>query len=399
MILALSTSTGIASIALALGDRVVRTRFESRRELARTLMPRIERLCADAGAGPGAVDVIAVDRGPGSFTGVRIGVATARALASALGVGVSADTSLSLLCRAARQTAPGCGPHRTVLAAVESKADEMFVMPFSWLGAEASAPIPLAFEDAAEFVRRHPGALLVGAPWRNPAVPTCIADWAERAEPGWDYPDATYLAARGLGDPLPPERVEPLYGRVSQPEAAEGRGPRRWRPGPIVVRPLEDRDVRGVISMERQCFITPWPRGDLLADIRRRNGSYYVVAEEADAGPIGYAVVWFIFDRGHVASVAVLPEWRRRGVAKRLMFELFAACVARGIRTVSLEHRASNTAAARLYEELGFQVEGYRPNYYTDTGEDAVSMILPNLLAPEVRERLRRIRVSLEEAR
>lgn len=395
MILSLSTTTQVASIALALGGRMVETRFESRRELARTLMPRVDRLCAEAGVGPGSIEAIAVDRGPGSFTGTRIGVATARALASALGLGIRTDTSLALLCRAARQTAPACGPHRMVLAAVESKSDEMFVMPFSWLGAEAAAPIALALEDASEFARRHAGALLVGAPWRNPAVPRSVTNWAEPAGRDWDYPDAATLAT-SPGELLPPERVEPLYVRVSQPQAAEGMGPLRWRPSPVLVRPLRDDDVEDVVAMERRCFVTPWPRGDLVADIRRRNGSYYVIAEDPEGEPIGYAVVWFVFDRGHVASVAVVPEWRRKGVAKRLMFALFAACVARGIRTVSLEYRASNGPAAQLYEELGFQIEGYRRNYYTDTGEDAVSLILPNLLAPDVREHLRRIRVTME---
>jgi ribosomal-protein-alanine N-acetyltransferase len=395
VILALSTTTEVASIALATGDRIVQTRFESRRELARTLMSRIDRLCLDAGVGPGSLTAIAVDRGPGSFTGARIGVATARALASALGLAIRTETSLALLCRAARHTAPSCGPHRLVLAAVESKADEMFVMPFSWLGAEASAPIPLAFEDAPEFARRHAGALLVGAPWRNPAVPRSLTNWSEPAGRDWDYPDAATLATSATGE-LPPERVEPLYVRVSQPQAAEGQGPRRWRPGDVFVRPLRGDDVEDIVAMERQCFITPWPRGDLVADIRRRSGSYYIIAEDSDGSPVGYAVVWFVFDRGHVASVAVLPEWRRKGVAKRLMLELFAACVARGMRTVSLEYRASNRAAAQLYEELGFQVDGYRHNYYTDTGEDAVSMILPDLLTADVRQRLRRIRITLE---
>ncbi|RLE67442.1 MAG: hypothetical protein DRJ43_07425 [Thermoprotei archaeon] len=73
-------------------------------------------------------------------------------------------------------------------------------------------------------------------------------------------------------------------------------------------------------------------------------------------------------------SIAVHPEWRRRGVGKRLMLQLLEKMRRMGVRWVRLEVRVSNEAAINLYRRLGFSIEGVLKGYYRD-GEDAYLMI------------------------
>ena len=83
---------------------------------------------------------------------------------------------------------------------------------------------------------------------------------------------------------------------------------------------------------------------------------------------------WEIGHEIHVTNLAVHPEWRRRGVARRLLATALAEGVVRGVILAFLEVRPSNTRALALYESLGFQVIGRRNGYYFDTGEDALVM-------------------------
>ena len=73
-------------------------------------------------------------------------------------------------------------------------------------------------------------------------------------------------------------------------------------------------------------------------------------------------------------NVAVSPAYRRQGIGESLMVALMEALKERGIESLTLEVRASNEGAIALYDRLGFQQVGRRPNYYTDPREDALIM-------------------------
>ena len=83
------------------------------------------------------------------------------------------------------------------------------------------------------------------------------------------------------------------------------------------------------------------------------------------------SAIWdFRFSPGYVTNVAVLPEYRRRGIAQRLIFAEFE----NEMDFITLEVRKSNTPAIRLYEKAGFENVGIRPHFYTSPDEDAVIM-------------------------
>lgn len=230
--LAIETSGPVASIALA-DDReiVADDRFESRQTLSVHLLARLDKVLRDAGLLLRQVDRIAVGLGPGSFTGLRIGVTTARTLAHALGIRIVGCESPVALWHAAAQSL-SLDRHTLLCAAVPSKRDEAYVlaMPITGQTLSASAAeyhlVPLG--SLEDFVQAQgTSCVFVGAParmaLRSVKARVCVGP------PELDYPTAEMvfrLAVQLPDAPLP--QVRPRYVRRSQAETAVGEGPRPW---------------------------------------------------------------------------------------------------------------------------------------------------------------------------
>jgi ribosomal-protein-alanine N-acetyltransferase len=88
----------------------------------------------------------------------------------------------------------------------------------------------------------------------------------------------------------------------------------------------------------------------------------------------GYIGFWIVFEELHVLNVAVHPDWRRRGVATRLVHTVFEMAIAKGVIRALLEVRASNLPAQQLYARFGFQAIARRSGYYTQPSEEALIM-------------------------
>jgi tRNA threonylcarbamoyladenosine biosynthesis protein TsaB len=129
MILAFDTATRATTAALAAGERTIERRDDpppaSRPRHTTVLLPLIEQVLDDADAGWDRIERIAVGVGPGTFTGLRIGVATARALAAARGLPLVGISTLESLSRNAPQE------HGTVAAVLDARRGEVFAAIFS----------------------------------------------------------------------------------------------------------------------------------------------------------------------------------------------------------------------------------------------------------------------------
>ena len=120
LVLGIETSTPVSSIALWRdGDRLAGMRAERARGHVEFLTPSIRAVCADAGVGIGEVDAVAVGLGPGSFTSMRVGIATAKAVAQTRGVLALGICSLDLLAHAV-------GDDGDVCACIDARKNEVF---------------------------------------------------------------------------------------------------------------------------------------------------------------------------------------------------------------------------------------------------------------------------------
>jgi len=159
----------------------------------------------------------------------------------------------------------------------------------------------------------------------------------------------------------------------------------------VVVDPMRLEDVPAVHEIERLSFRTPWPAHAFEQELRGNRLARYLVARAGDA-VVGFAGVWLMVDDAHVTTFSVHPDWRRQGIGRQLLVNLYELSVAIGARQMTLEVRVSNGPAQALYRSFGFEIAGRRSRYYTDDGEDALVMTTPELSDPGLREIVERER-------
>lgn len=139
--------------------------------------------------------------------------------------------------------------------------------------------------------------------------------------------------------------------------------------------PMTADHLDEVAELERVCFSTPWSR-KMLAEELENALSAFLVALDGSGAVVGYAGLQVVADEGYITNVAVKPEARRQGVASRLLQVFIDFARANHLAFLTLEVRASNTAAIVLYGRRGFRSAGRRKNYYEHPREDAVIMTL-----------------------
>jgi tRNA threonylcarbamoyladenosine biosynthesis protein TsaB len=163
-IVAIETATETVGAAVRTNDGAQATfTLDGRRRHVETLAPALEHLFTQLGLSPSDLDAVAVDLGPGLFTGLRVGVSAAKALAQALGLGVVGLSSLDILTRAAVQL----GHRGHVLAAVDARRGEVFASVRQLHGGpdgaeDVIAPGLFGPDALAEAVRRLGGVSIVG---------------------------------------------------------------------------------------------------------------------------------------------------------------------------------------------------------------------------------------------
>lgn len=133
---------------------------------------------------------------------------------------------------------------------------------------------------------------------------------------------------------------------------------------------MTDAHVGQIADIERLCFSDPWSENSIAYELTNKL-SLWLVAVEGDR-VLGYVGSQSVLGEADMMNLAVHPDARRRGIARKLVTELIQQLNAQGSHILILEVRASNAPAIALYTELGFTQVGRRPNYYFKPKEDAL---------------------------
>ena len=139
----------------------------------------------------------------------------------------------------------------------------------------------------------------------------------------------------------------------------------------IRIVPMNADHLEELERLERICFSRPWSKR-MLAEELENACAAFLVAEDETGAVLGYAGLLVMMDEGYITNVAVFPEYRRLGVAAKIIDVYMNFAKANDLAFLTLEVRPSNTAAIALYRRFGFEEVGRRKNYYDLPREDAL---------------------------
>jgi ribosomal-protein-alanine N-acetyltransferase len=178
---------------------------------------------------------------------------------------------------------------------------------------------------------------------------------------------------------------------------------------PYIVEPLTLADIDQVMQIEQAAFTAPWSARAYRFEVADNEQSTMLAVRPARLPRnwlerlrlprrprlLGYAGFWLLLDDAHICTIAVHPEWRRRGLGELLLLSLLDRAAPLGARRATLEVRVSNRAAQGLYHKYGFETISRRRRYYADNNEDAHIMITPPFTDPAFQANLSRCRTRL----
>ena len=125
-----------------------------------------------------------------------------------------------------------------------------------------------------------------------------------------------------------------------------------------------------IAELEKVCFRDPWSENSIASELGNRL-SLWLVAVDGDR-VVGYVGSQSVLGETDMMNIAVAPDYRRQGIAEKLVTELISGLRQKGNHSLMLEVRVSNTSARQLYDKLGFEQVGLRKNYYRNPKEDAM---------------------------
>lgn len=428
-VLAFDTANEVIAIGIGRIDEQTRSvevleseTIAARRASNTQLLPRIDEAVSSLGLARADIACVAVGRGPGSFTGVRIAMATAKGVASALGVPLVGLSSLDAVAWEAWRA----GVRGSVLVVADAMRREVYPVDYSLDGAGACRLSRDRVVKAEDFAREH-------EPERAPRVSgvqvigDALRKYGELFAPLGELSDEALWTPTGSGlllalqaawragecDPLDfarhnPGLALPVYTRLSDAEEAEKLRLAKDAPAAVsregghltmndtavpnaraneagvAYKPLDAAHVEAVAALELALMGSDAWNANLVADELGRSDRCWWAAYAADpsmplpvdARLVGYAGGWVVDGDAQILKVAVVPDMRRCGIARELLSRVAGDARNLGASTSSLEVRASNAGAQALYERLGYKSLGKRPRYYSD-GEDAVIMSGP----------------------
>lgn len=137
----------------------------------------------------------------------------------------------------------------------------------------------------------------------------------------------------------------------------------------IQIIPMKEAHVSQIAALEKKCFSDPWSERSIASELQNPL-SLWLAALDGDrvAGYIGSQTV---LGESDMMNLAVSPEYRRQGIGRSLVRALIDRLRQMGSHSITLEVRASNLPARKLYESLGFTQVGLRKGYYEKPREDA----------------------------
>ena len=380
LLLALETVTRAGSLAFADAGAYASTLGDSRQTHGVRLPGELLRFLDAQHRQLSDVDAFVVVTGPGSFTGLRVGLATIQGIALTHARPVIGIPTLDAM-------VGGWLDHRStkddvLLVCLDGARGDVFYALCDTTGAEHFDQTRWLIEPAVDTPQAAGARVRSVLDGRSARA---IGDGVER------YADVFRAALQQLSieSPMPnlaegavrlagrrgsrgdaPHALRPIYIRRPDAELARERAAAATD---LDISEVSDPAGRAeVAALQARVFGQDWGADGLTGGEPNREIAKVHAARPRSGKLIAYSVVWLVLDELHIHSVAVDPGFRRKGIAKALLGRVLDEARGSGATSATLEVRASNRDAIALYEKLGFKTEGRRPAYYQNPLDDAL---------------------------
>ena len=353
---------------------------------SQTLLPMIDEMAKMVELDLSAIDAIAVAGGPGSFTGLRIGSATAKGLGLALGKPLIHVPTVDALA----YSVYGCGD--LICPIMDARRQQVYtgIYTFSY-NAGKKEDVNLV-EPVFQVIKMQTAVSVedlirrLNNYWRpvvflGDGVPVYQEMLAEGLKVPYSFAPsymnrqrAAVVGALGIryfktGRFETAMEHKPDYLRVSQ---AERERAEREKRACTEVRETVMEDAAAIAEMEHQIFSDAWSEKSVLDTMNQKN-AVCLTAEKAGR-IIGYVLSYTAADEAEIARIAVAEEFRRQGTARAILRELENVCSSKGVKKLLLDVRESNREARAFYTDMGFQEDGIRRRFYENPQEDGILM-------------------------
>ena len=373
-ILALDSSSLVASVAIITDDILTAEyTINYKKTHSQTLLPMLDEMAKNIDLDLNSIDAIAIASGPGSFTGLRIGAATAKGLGLALNKPIIAVPTLEAMAYNIYTF------DRFIVPIMDARRDQVYTGIYQMEEEEIKiikCPCAIAIEELLEELNRwQEKVVFVGD-----GIPVMKEKIEEKLKVSYQFVPAhlnrqraSAVGALGSiyyqkGKIETAAEHKPDYLRLSQAEREFAQKNQKI----LKMREMEEKDLEKVFEIEKQSFSIPWSEQSFLETKKNKDFYYWVAEEQGEV--IAYLNLQKILEEGDIYKIAVRLDKRRQGIGEQLLEYAIQEAKKEGITQITLEVRKSNTAAISLYQKKGFSQEGIRPDYYEKPKEDAIIM-------------------------
>ena len=385
-VLAIDSSGLTATVAIVEDEQTIAEYTTNYKKThSQTLLPMIDEMVRMVDADLKDIDAIAVAGGPGSFTGLRIGSATAK------GLGLALDKPLIHVPTVDAMAYSMYGCEDIICPIMDARRKQVYTGLYSFShkknedGGLYDEPVfqvlRMQMAVPVEELIRHLNVYRRRVVFLGDGVPVYKEMLAEGLKVPYSFAPsfmnrqrAAAVGALGIryyeeGRYESAAEFRPEYLRKSQAERERAEREKNAVPK---VRRMTMEDGAAVAEMEHQLFSDAWSEKSILETLDQTN-TICLIAEKAGR-TAGYLLAYTAADEAEIARIAVVKELQRQGAAHALLTELESVCGSEGIKKILLDVRSGNSAARALYENAGFKEDGIRQRFYEDPVEDAILM-------------------------
>ncbi len=365
-VLSIETSSKICSVAI-LEDRNLVKKIELNNGLthSETLMPLIEQILEETKLTLSQIDLLVCDIGPGSFTGIRIGVATVKAFSDSLDIPAVGISSLEGLAYSIKTNGIIC-------SMIDCKNDNCYYAIYQLENGQYTlleTPKADSVENCLTFLNykyTNSTITFVGDACEvyRDKIETASSKFILSNDKKLDNIDIYALGIAGINKYTQfgeDKNLLPLY--LKKPQAQ-----RQLEEKNIVIENMKISDLENLKISDFDDF---W-NVDILKDELTSDTSQFICAKYENK-IVGFAGIKIILDEADLMNIAVKKDYRRQGIATLLLNHILTICQEKGIKTIHLEVNEENFSAISLYQKLGFKECGRRKQYY-DNKYDAILM-------------------------